>query len=150
MIASGTDQTWVLRPGFGVYGDGVLMRGCVANVRCGELYMDALRQLAGSSAIAALPGEARTIRAVIAPWRVRDPRREQTVAEGEAAAEVKIGTMEGRPAELAEWLASPWFVDAAQPAEPEIGGDIGGEGGGGGGGGGGDFGGPPSDDDIPF
>ena len=86
------------------------MRGCVADATCRQLYVDALRQIAASPAIAALPAQARAIRAAIAPWRALDPRREQTVAEGEAQADAKIATMEARPAELAAWLASPSFV----------------------------------------
>ena len=86
-IASGTDQTWLERSAFGVYGDGVLMRGCVADATCRQLYVDALHAIGASPAVAALPAQARAIRAAIAPWRARDTRREQTVAVGEAQAD---------------------------------------------------------------
>jgi hypothetical protein len=112
LIVSGTDQTWLERSEFGAYGDGVLMRGCVANGTCRRLYVDALRRLAASATVAALPATARAIRDVIAPWRVRDPSREHSVDYGEAQADAKIATMDARPEELAAWLADPSFVDA--------------------------------------
>jgi hypothetical protein len=118
LIVSGTDQTWLERPAFGVYGNGVLMRGCVADLTCRHLYIDALRQIAASPVVAALPAKARAIRAVIAPWRVRDPRREDTVAVGEAHADIVIATLDARPAKLAAWLASPHFVDAVESQKP--------------------------------
>ena len=118
LITSGTDQTWLERPAFGVYGSGVLMRTCVADVTCRQLYIAALHQVAASPAIGALPAQARAIRAVIAPWRARDPRREQTVDQGEAYADAKIATMDARPAELAAWLASPSFVEAVEQSVP--------------------------------
>jgi hypothetical protein len=124
LITSGTDQTWRERPEFGAYGSGVLMRGCVADATCRALYIDALRQIAASPAVAALPAQARAIRAAIAPWRALDPRREQTIAEGEANADAKLATMDARPAELVAWLASPSFVDASvEPPVPEGDGD---------------------------
>ena len=104
LITSGTDQTWLERPAFGVYGSGVLMRGCVADATCRQLYIDALRQIAASPAVAALPAQARAIRAAIAPWRARDPRREQTVADGEAQADAEDrdhGVAGDRPQRLA-------------------------------------------------
>jgi hypothetical protein len=126
MIASGTDQTWLARSPFGVYGQGELMRRCAEVDACRQRYVESLRELAASPAVAALPAQARAIRDLIAPWRALDPRREQTVAEGEAQAEQKIATMDGRPAALAAWLASPSFVDALAPPEPESGGGDGG------------------------
>jgi hypothetical protein len=123
LITSGTDQTWLERSAFGVYGNGVLMRGCVADATCRALYVDALRQIAASPAVAALPAQARAIRIAIAPWRALDPRREQSIAEGEAYADAKIGTMDARPAELAAWLASPSFVDAKVEPPVSEGGD---------------------------
>jgi hypothetical protein len=120
LIPSGTDQTWLERPSFGVYGDGVMMRHCVADTSCRELYVDALRQLASNPQVAALAGQAQAIRAAIAPWRVLDPRREQSVGEGEAQAAVKLATVEARPAELAGWLARPTFFPAA-PLVPAAG-----------------------------
>jgi hypothetical protein len=122
LITSGTDQTWLERPGFGVYGKGVLMRACIADARCRELYVDALRGLAASPAVAALPLEVRAIRDAIAPWRALDPRREQTVAEGETDAAAKIASVDERPAQLAAWLASPSFGDGLPPAPPSGGG----------------------------
>jgi hypothetical protein len=116
LIPSGTDQTWHELWPFGAYGKGVLMRGCVADATCRQLYVDALRQIAAAPAVAALPAQARAIRAVIAPWRARDPRREQTVAAGEAQADAEIAAIDARPNALAEWLASPSFVDTGQPA----------------------------------
>jgi hypothetical protein len=96
----------------------VLFRGCAADVTCRQLYIDALRQIAISPAVAALPAQARAIRTAIAPWRARDPRREQTVADGETQADAKIATVDARAAELAAWLASPSFVAAVQPSAP--------------------------------
>jgi len=128
LVISGTDQTWLEHSAFGVYGNGVLMRNCVADATCPQLYIHALRQIAANPAIATLAEQARTIRATIAPWRVRDPRREQTVADGEAQADAKIATMDARPAELTAWLASPSFFAAVQPVAPTV------DGGGGGGG----------------
>ncbi len=52
---------------------------------------------------------------MIAPWRALDPRREQSVADGEAQADAKIAVMASRPAELAAWLESPTIVDAVPP-----------------------------------
>jgi hypothetical protein len=114
LITSGTDQTWQERSLFGVYGSGVLMRGCVADATCRQLYIDALRELAASPQIAALPEQVRAIRDVIAPWRARDPRSERTAELGEVNASVKIALMERRATDLAGWLASPFFVDDTQ------------------------------------
>jgi hypothetical protein len=115
LITSGTDQTWLQHTPFGVYGKGVLMRSCIVDTTCRQLYVAALREIAASPAVAALPAQVRAIRAAIAPWRALDPRREQTVAAGEAQADAELATLDGRPAELAAWLASPSFVDAANP-----------------------------------
>jgi hypothetical protein len=121
LIPSGTDQTWLERPSFGVYGNGVLMRHCVADASCRQLYVDALRQLDANPKVAELAAQAHAIRAVIAPWRVLDPRREQSVWGGEAQAAVKLASVEARSAELAEWLASPSF--SAAPLVPAGGGE---------------------------
>jgi CotH protein/lamin tail-like protein/uncharacterized protein DUF11 len=121
-IVTGTDQTWLDRTEFGVYGKGVLMRGCVADETCRGLYVDALGQMASTAAIVALPAQIRAIRATIAPWRARDPRREQSVAVGEAQADEKIATLDARPSELAAWLARPFFLAAAPQPEAEVGG----------------------------
>ncbi len=121
LITSGTDQTWLEHSAFGVYGNAVLFRGCVLDATCRQLYIDALREIAASPAVAALPAEARAIRAAIARWRARDPRREQTVADGEGQADAKIATIDARPAELAAWLASPSFVEAIEWSAPGVG-----------------------------
>jgi hypothetical protein len=120
LITSGTDQTWLDRSAFGAYDNGVLMRQCVQDVSCRQLSIDALRQIAANPAIPMLAEQARAIGTAIAPWRLRDPRREQTVAAGEAEADTKLATMETRPAELAAWLASPSFF-AAVPWAPGYG-----------------------------
>jgi hypothetical protein len=127
LLPSGTDQTWLERTSFGAFGNGVLMRHCAADPSCNAAYIDALRGLATSPAVAGVASEARAIRDAIAPWRARDPRREQTVAEGEAQADAKIASMEARPAELSAWLADPTFVDLlAAPATPDEGAGAGG------------------------
>jgi hypothetical protein len=131
LLPSGTDQTWLERTPFGAYGNGLLMRHCAVDPSCNAAYIGALRGLAGSPAVAAVAAEARAIRDAIAPWRLRDPRREQSVAEGEAQADAKIATMEARPAELAAWLADPTFVDLlAGPAALDAGVGAGAGGGG--------------------
>ena len=109
-LITGTDQTWVERPSFGVYGNGLMMRHCALDANCRDLYVGAVRALGELPEAQALAAEARAIRAVIDPWRIRDPRREWTVVQGEASADAKIASMEARPAELAGWLASPSFV----------------------------------------
>jgi hypothetical protein len=95
----------------------------VADAACRQLYVDALRQIAASPAPAAIAAQARAIRAVVAPWRLLDPRREQTVAAGEAQADAKIATMEHdgrsswstRPSRTAEagWPAAPHPAERA-------------------------------------
>jgi CotH protein len=117
LITSGTDQTWVDRTPFGLYGKGVMMRHCVADATCRQLYIDALRRLAANPEVTALPARARQIRDAIAPWRARDPRREQSLGDGEVDASAKIAAVDERPAQLAAWLASPTFVDALTGAE---------------------------------
>jgi hypothetical protein len=118
MVTTGTDQSLRLHSGFGVAGDGVLARHCFADRTCRDLYVDALRALQANPATAALPAQARAIRAAIAPWRVRDPRREVTVAEGESAADVALETIDARPAELGAWLESPAFPGIPPVDEP--------------------------------
>ncbi len=81
MIVTGTDQTWVDGPNFGLTGNGVLFRECLADAACQPLYIAALRQIAANKKVVGLATTARAIRAVIAPWRARDPRREQSVAD---------------------------------------------------------------------
>jgi Domain of unknown function DUF11 len=88
------------------------MRACVEDTTCRALYVEQVRQIGASPAAAALADTMRAIRSVIAPWRVQDPRREQTVADGEAQADAKIASMAARPLELAAWLAAPSFFDA--------------------------------------
>ena len=110
MIPSGTDQTWTYmeRSAFGAYGNGVLMRQLrPGTARAGSSTSTRFAQIAGNPALASLAAQARAIRAVIAPWRALDPRREQSVADGEAQADAKIAVMASRPAELAAWLESP-------------------------------------------
>ena len=106
MIVTGTDQTWVDGPNFGLTGNGVLFRECLADAGCQPLYIAALRQIAANKQVADLAATARAIEAVIAPWRPRDPRREQSVADGEAQADAKIAFMAARPAELDRWLGN--------------------------------------------
>ena len=106
MIVTGTDQTWFDGPNFGLTGNGVLFRECLADAVCQPLYTAVLRQIAANKKVAGLPTSARAIRAVIAPWRARDPRREQSVAAGESDASDKIAFMAARPAVLDKWLGS--------------------------------------------
>jgi len=118
MIVSGTDQTWVNRPSFGLIGKGLLMRHAMADSSARGLYLDALRRVASSPVAATLADQVRIIRAVVAPWRALDSRSEYTQAQHEAAADSAIATMAARPAELAAWLASPSFYDAEHPPSP--------------------------------
>jgi len=104
MIVNGTDETWIDSSNFGVTGNGLLFRECVADPLCQPLYIAALRQIAANRQVAGLAATARKIQAVIAPWRKRDPRKEQSVAAGEALAASKIARMAIRPTELANWL----------------------------------------------
>ena len=104
MIVTGTDQTWLDGPNFGLTGNGVLFRECLGDATCQPLYIAALHQIADSRKVAGLAETARAIRAAIAPWRLRDPRREQSAAEGEAQAEAKIDFMAARPAQLERWF----------------------------------------------
>jgi len=104
MILTGTDQTWLDGENFGLTGNGVLFRECLADAACQPLYMAALRQIAAKKEVAGLAATARAIRAAIAPWRRRDLRREQSVADGEAQADAKIAFMAARPAQLESWL----------------------------------------------
>jgi hypothetical protein len=112
MIISGTDQTWLERAPFGVYGNGLMMRHCAEDAPCRQLYVDALREIAANPVLATIADQARAMRAAIAPWRALDPRKESSAGEGETQADAKIAVMEARPAELAAWLAHPSFVDA--------------------------------------
>jgi hypothetical protein len=106
MIITGTDQTWLDGENFGLTGNGVLFRECLAAVGCQPLYMAALRQIAANRAVANLATTARAIRAVIEPFRQRDPRLEESVADGEAQADAKIAFMAARPGELRAWLGN--------------------------------------------
>src|SRR5262249_763121 len=63
LIPSGPDQTWLEPTPFGVSGNGALMRHCAADPTCRALYVDALRQIADNPDVAALPANARAIRA---------------------------------------------------------------------------------------
>ena len=107
IIVTGTDQTWVDGPNFGLTGNGALFRECLADAACQPLYIAGLRQIAASKKVAGLAATARAIRAVVAPWRLRDPRDEQSATEGEAQADAKIDFMAGRPAALDRWLNGP-------------------------------------------
>jgi len=118
LIVSGVDTTWEDRSPFGVYAKGALMRHCAADAACRRVYVDTMREIATSPAVAAVAAQARTIREAIAPWRARDPRREQTVADGEVSAAAKIALIEARQTELALWLEHPSFVDAMATAAP--------------------------------
>jgi len=104
IIITGTDQTWTDGPNFGLTGNGVLLRECLVAEGCEPLYTQALQQIAANKQVAALATTARAIDTAIAPWRKRDPRREQSVADGEASADAKIALMAARPAELKSWL----------------------------------------------
>jgi hypothetical protein len=104
MILTGTDQTWVDGPNFGLTGNGALFRECLAATGCQPLYMAALRQIAANRKVQELASTARRIDAAVAPWRRRDPRLEQSVADSEAQAETKIAFIASRPAQLERWL----------------------------------------------
>jgi hypothetical protein len=106
MILTGTDQTWLDGENFGLTGNGVLFRECLAAVGCQPLYMAALRQIAANRVVANLATTARAIRAVIDPFRQRDPRLEESVAEGEAQADAKIALMAARPGQLRAWFGN--------------------------------------------
>lgn len=130
MLITGTDQTWLDGPNFALTGNGVLFRECLADAGCEPLYIAALRQIAANKKVAGLAATARAIRAAIAPWRLRDPRREQSVAEGEAQADVKIAQMTARPAQLDRWLgngssAAPKNLAAASSVRPLLGKPLG-------------------------
>jgi hypothetical protein len=107
IVVTGTDQTWLEGPNFGLTGNGVLFRECLASAGCQPLYMTALRQIAGNRQVAGLAATAAAIRRAIAPWRVRDPRQEQSVADGEAQAAAKIAFIASRRAQLERWLDGP-------------------------------------------
>ena len=96
VIVTGTDQTWIDSPNFGVTGNG----RCFASASplpCASRSISPSRQIAANRQVATLAATARRIRAVIAPWRARDPRKEQSVADGEALAASKIARMAVRP-----------------------------------------------------
>ena len=61
MIVTGTDQTWVDGPNFGLTGNGVLFRECLADAGCQPLYIAALRQIAANKQVADLAATARAI-----------------------------------------------------------------------------------------
>jgi len=126
LIVTGTDQTWLEGENFGLTGNGVLFRECLASAECQALYVEALRKLASSRDVRELAATARAVREAIAPWRRRDPRREQSAAEGEAQAEAKIAFMASRPGQLDAWLgkgSSPGPAALAAPpaAGPRLG-----------------------------
>ena len=119
LITSGTDQTWLERPAFGVYGNGVLMRGCVADVTCRQLYVDALAPDRRQPGNRRAPGAG-----------ARDSRRNRPLARARSPARADgrrrrgAGRCQDRDAwtparrSWPTWLASPSFVEAVQPSVP--------------------------------
>ena len=83
---------------------GVMFDKCLADVSCSSMYRDAVREVRSGIGELDLDARAASTAALLAPWQEKDPRREYSLEEIQAAVKATRDFLEVRPDDAAEWL----------------------------------------------
>jgi hypothetical protein len=115
LLPWGTDQTWHLRIPFDAPG-GRLFERCVGDSSCAAQFRQAVEEIRNTAATLPLDVLAANTAALLAPWQLRDPRREYATCEIDSAVAAVRSFIALRPAEADAWLAgNPVAPGASTP-----------------------------------
>jgi hypothetical protein len=120
MLPWGTDQTWSTFPFATDFDDGqaLMFTKCLADPTCAVLYSDALEQAANTIPTLDLGGLADTTAGMLRPWQEIDPRKEQTLAQIDAAVVGVHDFLASRPGQAAAWLSQRPVVTGVPDRAP--------------------------------
>lgn len=123
MLPWGTDQTWgtfVLPFGFD-NGHSIMFTRCLADATCAALYRGAVEAAASTIGTLGLRSLADASAELLRPWQERDPRKEATLPEIDAAVAGVHDFLGLRAIEAAAWLTPPAVIGVPDRA-PNAGG----------------------------
>jgi hypothetical protein len=120
MLPWGTDQTWSTFPFTTAFDDGqaLMFTKCLADPNCAALYGDAVEEVASTIPELDLDGLADDTAAMLRPWQVSDPRREQDLDQIDAAVAGVHAFIAARPEQASAWLSQRPVVTGVPDRAP--------------------------------